>query len=265
MVVGGGHNGLTAAAYLARAGRSVLVLERADHLGGATGSLRVFRGVDANLSRYSYLVSLMPQAVRDELGLSLQVSGGGGSPPTRPCPAMPRADCSSTPGTTVRPGARSQPSAQPPTIGPCRDSPRGRTPSRRQCSPASPRRCRQPPGCGPLSGRSGGPTCTRRWASSSRGTFTSDLVRGVIVTDALIGTFADAHDTTLVQNRCFLYHVIGGDGRLGCARRRHGCRGRRPHGRCPRRWCGTPTRATVRAVHPGPDGADVAWTRRRRP
>ncbi|HSS11482.1 MAG TPA: FAD-dependent oxidoreductase, partial [Acidimicrobiales bacterium] len=35
VVVGGGHNGLTAAAYLARAGRSVLVLERRDQLGGA--------------------------------------------------------------------------------------------------------------------------------------------------------------------------------------------------------------------------------------
>ena len=35
VVVGGGHNGLTAAAYLARAGRSVLVLERAERLGGA--------------------------------------------------------------------------------------------------------------------------------------------------------------------------------------------------------------------------------------
>ena len=35
VVVGGGHNGLTAAAYLARAGRSVLVLERRDRLGGA--------------------------------------------------------------------------------------------------------------------------------------------------------------------------------------------------------------------------------------
>ncbi|HMO11229.1 MAG TPA: NAD(P)/FAD-dependent oxidoreductase, partial [Actinotalea sp.] len=38
----------------------------------------------------------------------------------------------------------------------------------------------------------------------------SDLVRGVVLTDALIGTFAGAHDPTLVQNRCFLYHVIGG-------------------------------------------------------
>ena len=65
VVVGGGHNGLTAAAYLARAGRSVLLLERADHLGGATQSVRAFRGQDALLSRYSYLVSLMPRAVRD--------------------------------------------------------------------------------------------------------------------------------------------------------------------------------------------------------
>jgi len=35
VIVGGGHNGLVAGAYLAKAGRSVLVLERRDHLGGA--------------------------------------------------------------------------------------------------------------------------------------------------------------------------------------------------------------------------------------
>ena len=40
--------------------------------------------------------------------------------------------------------------------------------------------------------------------------FTDDLVRGVVLTDALIGTFAAAHDPSLRQNRCFLYHVIGG-------------------------------------------------------
>ncbi|HEY3479940.1 MAG TPA: FAD-dependent oxidoreductase, partial [Streptomyces sp.] len=40
--------------------------------------------------------------------------------------------------------------------------------------------------------------------------FQDDLVRGVVLTDALIGTFADAHDSSLAQNRCFLYHVIGG-------------------------------------------------------
>lgn len=40
--------------------------------------------------------------------------------------------------------------------------------------------------------------------------FADDTVRGVVLTDALIGTFADAHDPSLAQNRCFLYHVIGG-------------------------------------------------------
>jgi phytoene dehydrogenase-like protein len=42
----------------------------------------------------------------------------------------------------------------------------------------------------------------------------SDLVRGTVLTDALIGTFASARDPLLRQNRCFLYHVIGnGTGR----------------------------------------------------
>ncbi len=39
--------------------------------------------------------------------------------------------------------------------------------------------------------------------------FANDLVRGVVGTDALIGTFASLHDPTLIQNRCFLYHLIG--------------------------------------------------------
>src|SRR4051794_7086423 len=73
VVVGGGHNGLTAAAYLARAGRSVLVLEQLDHVGGAAVSAPVFEGVDARLSRYSYLVSLMPRLVLDELGLDVRL------------------------------------------------------------------------------------------------------------------------------------------------------------------------------------------------
>ena len=38
----------------------------------------------------------------------------------------------------------------------------------------------------------------------------NDLVRGVIATDALIGTFARLDDPSLLQNVCFLYHVLGG-------------------------------------------------------
>src|SRR3954451_18833158 len=71
VIVGGGHNGLVAAAYLARAGRSVLVLERRDHVGGAAVSERPFAGVDARLSRYAYLVSLLPALIVDELGLDV--------------------------------------------------------------------------------------------------------------------------------------------------------------------------------------------------
>ena len=73
VVIGAGHNGLVAAAYLARAGKSVLVLERRDHVGGAAVSERPWPGVDARLSRYSYLVSLMPRALREELGLRVEM------------------------------------------------------------------------------------------------------------------------------------------------------------------------------------------------
>ena len=69
MIVGGGHNGLVAAAYLARAGLDVLVLERLGHTGGAAVSERVFPGVDARLSRYSYLVSLLPDRICQDLGI----------------------------------------------------------------------------------------------------------------------------------------------------------------------------------------------------
>jgi phytoene dehydrogenase-like protein len=39
--------------------------------------------------------------------------------------------------------------------------------------------------------------------------FADDTVRGVVLTDGLIGTFTSAHDASLRQNRCFLYHMIG--------------------------------------------------------
>jgi phytoene dehydrogenase-like protein len=77
VVVGGGHNGLTAAAYLARAGLSTLVLERLDHVGGAAVSAPAFPELDAQLSRYSYLVSLLPDQVVRELGLDLELRPRG--------------------------------------------------------------------------------------------------------------------------------------------------------------------------------------------
>ncbi|MEJ3652859.1 NAD(P)/FAD-dependent oxidoreductase [Actinomycetes bacterium KLBMP 9759] len=69
VVVGGGHNGLTAAAYLARAGCSVLVLERREQLGGAATLERPFTDERFVISPCAYVVGLLHPLVVDELGL----------------------------------------------------------------------------------------------------------------------------------------------------------------------------------------------------
>jgi phytoene dehydrogenase-like protein len=67
IVVGGGHNGLACAAYLAKAGRDVLVLERRDVLGGAAVTEDMWDGY--RISSASYVVSLMPERIVRELDL----------------------------------------------------------------------------------------------------------------------------------------------------------------------------------------------------
>ena len=64
VIVGGGHNGLVCAAYLARAGKRVVVLERRERVGGAAMSEEVFPGF--RFSVFSYVVSLLrPEIIRD--------------------------------------------------------------------------------------------------------------------------------------------------------------------------------------------------------
>src|SRR4051794_20973384 len=73
IVVGGGHNGLAAAAYLGRAGLRVLVLERRDRAGGAAVSHAPWAGRPERVSRYAYLVSLLPARIARDLGIRVEL------------------------------------------------------------------------------------------------------------------------------------------------------------------------------------------------
>jgi phytoene dehydrogenase-like protein len=70
VIVGGGHNGLTTAAYLARAGKSVLVLERREQLGGACTLEHPFADSGYTVSPCAYVVGLLDERVINELALA---------------------------------------------------------------------------------------------------------------------------------------------------------------------------------------------------
>ena len=211
VVVGGGHNGLVAAAYLARAGLSVLVLERLAVVGGAAVSQELFPGLPAKISPYADLVSLLPQQIVDELGLEIQ--------------ARPRRTASFTP--VIRSGRHVGLMIERAPTEATADSFRELTGDDREYDAwrafkgtvAELARTVAPTLLEPLRPRTEmerlvDPTAWRMLVEEPIGvgiekSFADDVVRGVVATDALIGTFADLHDPDLQQNRCFLYHVIG--------------------------------------------------------
>jgi phytoene dehydrogenase-like protein len=212
VIVGGGHNGLVAAAYLARAGRSVLVLERLGTTGGAAVSTRPFAGVDARLSRYSYLVSLLPRKIVRDLGLDFRVRGRTVSSYT-----PVERDGRST-GLLVGGGERRTREAFARLTGADREYAawqRFYGMTGRVAQQVFPTLTEPLPTREELRRRVDDEDAWRILFEEPIGAaieenFADDLVRGVVLTDGLIGTFADAHDPSLRQNRCFLYHVIGG-------------------------------------------------------
>ena len=71
LIVGGGHNGLVAACYLAKAGHGVCLLERHTEVGGAAFTQEIAPGF--HLSEGSYVLSLMPRKILDELGVAADI------------------------------------------------------------------------------------------------------------------------------------------------------------------------------------------------
>lgn len=215
LVVGAGHNGLVAAILAARAGHSVTVLERGTAVGGATVSAAVFTGHPARLSRYSYLVSLFPDALVRRLGIEL--------------PLASRAVASYTPvrrhgrpdGLLVetRPGTATEESFR--RITGSSDDHRAWTEFYGGVAQLA--RVVAPALSGALLRRRDvrdavvHETGARLWDDlverplgetiSTR--FQDDTVRGVVATDGLIGTHTSLFDDSRLANRCFLYHVTG--------------------------------------------------------
>src|SRR3954449_12209995 len=264
VVVGGGHNGLVAAAYLAQAGRSVLVLERLGQVGGAAVSRQVFEGVDVRLSAYSYLVSLLPDRIVDDLGLEVRLAD--------------RAVASYT--ATVRNG-RSTGLLVERDEGPATASSfRQLTGSDREfagwqrfygrlatlAEDLAPTLTEPLLSPDELAGRLRDPDLwhdlrERPLADVVADHLGDDVVRGIALTDGLIGTFADVHAADGLAGRCFLYHLIGnGTGRWRVPVGGMGAVSGAIAAAARRAGADLVTGATATAIETRADGVTVHWT-----
>jgi phytoene dehydrogenase-like protein len=178
VVIGAGHNGLVAAAYLARAGMDVLVLERLAAPGGAAVSSSPFSGHADRLSRYSYLVSLFPERIARDLSMLLNLrerrvaAYAGGRLFDR------------VPGLGVGPRLFDT------LLEPLTDEDTARALMDDDA------------------------LVDRPLGELLRERFDDALVRGIVATDGLIGTFASLDEPSLRQNRCYLWHAMGGPWRV---------------------------------------------------
>src|ERR1700736_2034783 len=216
VILGAGHNGLVAASYLGRAGLSVLLLEKNDYIGGATTSQKVFPAYDARLSRYSYLVSLFPEKIIRDLGLKLELrrrTTGSFTPYIKRGrhdgllisnvdEAQSRRSIVDLTGSEVEFGQMkkfynlSRVFAEH-TWDTMLEPLVSKEEMKRQFAVDDVAR-----------------EAWRSLAEEPLGRaleryLQDDLLRGLVLTDAKVGIFTHPHDPSLVQNRCFLYHLIG--------------------------------------------------------
>ena len=213
VIVGAGHNGLVAATYLAKAGLSVAVLEATASVGGATVSQQVFPDFDARLSRYSYLISLLPDKIITDLDLDFAVKSRSVASFT---PIFENHRHSSLLITTEASEKTESDFAD--VTGGADEFKAWNTfydEVKHFAEVVSSTLLSPLPTRTELRNRVNRPI----WNSLVEEPlgrvieerFQSDLVRGIVFTDGLIGTFADS--TSFAANRCFIYHLIGnGDG-----------------------------------------------------
>ncbi|MBV9010354.1 MAG: NAD(P)/FAD-dependent oxidoreductase [Verrucomicrobia bacterium] len=215
IILGAGHNGLVAAGYLARAGLSVLLLEKNNYIGGATVSQKIFPDFDAQLSSYSYLVSLFPHKIIDDLGVRIELRRRTTASCTPyECGGENRALLlSNTDEEISRESVRQLTGsvAEYEQLKRFYSLPRifaeyawdsmleplvSKEQFRRRFADAPGQEAwrslvEEPLGC-----------AIERYLRH-------DLLRGLVMTDGKIGVFTHPHDPSLLQNRCFLYHLIG--------------------------------------------------------
>ncbi len=210
IIVGGGHNGLVAACYLAKAGKTVLLLEAHNELGGATTSVKPFPEYEARLSRYSYLVSLLPDQIVSDLGIhftTLERSVSSYTPyyrEGRDDGLLVSTEWDETTASSFQrlTGSDQEGKAWREFYGEIAVLARRLAPSMLKPLKSAVE----------MKSEVGLPEVWRNLMEIPigeviRNRFSDDLVRGVVLTDALIGTFVPAGD--MQANRCFLYHLIG--------------------------------------------------------
>ena len=216
VILGAGHNGLVAATYLGRAGLSVLLLEKNDYVGGATTSQKVFPNYDARLSRYSYLVSLFPEKIIRDLGLNLDLRR--------------RATASFTPYVKnghhdglLLSNVDEEQSRQSIADLTGNDTEHEQMKKFYNLSRVfaehvwdtmleplvSKEEFKRRFDVDDISREAWRSLVEEPLGRAIERYLQNDLVRGLVLTDAKIGIFTHPHDPSLVQNRCFLYHLIG--------------------------------------------------------
>ncbi len=206
VIAGAGHNGLVAANYLAKAGKKVLMLEAQEQIGGATQSVQAFEDYDARLSRYSYLIALLPDKIVSDLGLSFKnlsrnISSyspyeGGGLLVSRQWDQRTVDSFRSLTGDDKEAIAWQEFYGEIEKFA-----------ERIALSLLEPLRSRAE-----LNTQIAMPQIWDQLIENPIGhviaeKFKNDLVRGVVLTDGLIGTLTSAYG--MQANNCFLYHLIG--------------------------------------------------------